>query len=229
MTLRKVSITPGLAAVGKGERQGSGRGLAGEKESDELVIERVLNGDVDAFQILVERHQRPLYACAWQVLGNATEAEEALQEALVQAFVKLHRLRERRYFFTWAWRICTTVATKWRVKTRRQRLGFETHEAGGAELPAPGATQERDRAVVAAMGKLPIEQREAVTLRYWEGMDYQEMSRVTGVTEVALYQRVSRALKAMRKTLGDEFLDGEVMSGHEPKAALRMARMNPDE
>lgn len=229
MTLRRVSIAPDLAVVRSDARQGSGRGLAVDKESDELVIERVLNGDVDAFQILVERHQRPLYACAWQVLGNATEAEEALQEALVQAFMKLHRLRERRYFLTWAWRICTTVATKWRVKTRRQRLGFETNQAGGAETPVPSATAERDRAVVAAMGRLPVEQREAVTLRYWEGMDYQEMSRLTGVSEVALYQRVSRALKAMRKTLGEEFLDGEVMSGHEPRAALRMPRMNQDE
>jgi RNA polymerase sigma-70 factor (ECF subfamily) len=224
MALRKLIPTPNMAdAESRGPRR-EVRSKSASSDPDELVVTRVLDGDVDAFQILIQRHQRPLYACAWQILRNPADAEEALQESFVQAFMKLHRLRERRYFLSWMWRICTTVATKWRSKTRRQLLGFDTRQAGGAESVSPAETKERDLAVVAAIAKLPVEQREAITLRYWEGLDYETMSSLTGVSEVALYQRVSRSLKALRKALGSDFLDGEVMSGHEAKAPLRMPR-----
>lgn len=223
MHLRKLHPRgPNLAHTALGAPSYSSRNHPETPESDELIIARVLGGETDAYQTLVERHQRALYACAWQVLRDPIDAEEAVQEALVQAFVKLNRLREPRYFFTWAWKICTTVAIRWRRRTKRQALGLDTSAAPAPHNSADSEVAERDRAVLEAMRKLPNEQRQALTLRYWEELDYAAMSALTGVSEVALYQRVSRGLKTLRKLLGEEFMDGEAMLGGERTGPIKL-------
>jgi RNA polymerase sigma factor (sigma-70 family) len=179
------------------------------QQSDALVVARVLEGDVEAYALLVEKYQRAIFACAWQYLGTHADAEEAAQEAFVQGFEKLAKLREPRFFFPWVWRICATVAMKWRTRGRRIALGVDgsldaaaPERAGGVELA------ERDAQILAALGKLPEEQRLVLVLRFWENVEYAAISEMTGVSEDALYQRSCRGLKKLRELLGDDFLAG---------------------
>lgn len=215
--------------VGEGEDVAgaarSRKSPAGGGDSDALLIARVLGGETEAYRCLVERYQRGLYSCAWQVTRNADDAEEAVQEAFVQAFMKLSRLREPKFFFSWAWRICTTVASKRLKRSRRTSLGLEGDRIESPPIPTPSELSERDVEIAAALGKLPDDQRQALTLRYWEGMDYAGMSGLLGVSEVALYQRVSRGLKRLRELLGAEFMDGVAEeSSPGPSRLIQMPR-----
>lgn len=172
---------------------------------DADVVRRVLAGDVEAFQELVERYQYGLFSCAFQLLRSREDAEEAAQEAFVQAFQKLEKLREPAYFFSWAWRITTTVALKLRQKKNRLKLSAEADSFPQSAAPEPIEREERNQQIAQALGKLPEEQRMAITLRFWQGMDYDSMAELFGLSHDALYQRVSRGLKRLREILGEDF------------------------
>lgn len=176
------------------------------KTDDAKIVNRVLAGEVDAYRELVERYQYALYSCAYQLLGSAEAAEEAAQEAFVQAFAKLANLREPRYYFSWAWRICSTVALKAREKSRRNVLGLDGHDVASGVMLTSVELEERNRGLVEALSELPEEQREVLTLRFWEGMNYDDMSSLLGVSHDALYQRASRGIKELKERLGAEFL-----------------------
>lgn len=177
------------------------------RTQDAETVKRVLAGDVEAYQILVERYQHGLFSCALQLLHNREEAEEAAQEALVQAFQKLGKLREPAYFFSWAWRITTTVSLKMRAKAQRLKLSPEQDHHPDSIHQNEMERAEQEAAIVRALGRLPEEQRIAITLRFWEGMDYDDMAELHGLSHDALYQRVSRGLKRLREILGDDFAD----------------------
>ena len=176
-------------------------------ERDEEVIARVLAGDMTAYRVLVDRYQRAVYSCAWQLLGSDSEAEEAAQETFVQAFEKLERLRDRARFFSWIWRICSTVSLKRRGRERRMTRGVELDEFCAREEMAPREVEERSLLVARALGSLPDEQREVLTLRFWEGLDYDRIAELVGVSHEALYQRASRGIRALKSILGDDFED----------------------
>ncbi|MCA8939657.1 MAG: sigma-70 family RNA polymerase sigma factor [Planctomycetes bacterium] len=174
--------------------------------SDAVLVSRVLQGEREAYRDLVEKYQSALVACAWQRVHNREDAEEAAQEAFVLGFERLRKLREPKYFFTWVWRICANVALKAQRKARRAKLGLVEEMHGTYEADAPVEIDERNQTLMLALETLPEEQRMVLTLRFWEGMAYGEMAELLGLSHDALYQRVSRGLKALRETLGDEFI-----------------------
>lgn len=172
---------------------------------DATLIRRTLSGDREAFGLIVERYHRPAYHSAYAVLGNAGDAEEIAQETFVQVFQKLDRLREPAALPGWVWRIARDTALKHirkhkRVKAVGDAPDVATESAGPHMSLVAG---ENKAALLAALGTLPDEMREALLMRFWEDLDYDAMARRTGVAAGTLYQRVCRALKRLREVLDD--------------------------
>lgn len=175
-----------------------------EAGDDASLIKRALAGDGVAFTALVERHFGAAYASAYAVLGNSSDAEELAQETFVQAFQKLDRLREPGAFVGWIWRISRDLALKHIRKHGRMKVVEEVPETGSNDSPlAPLVAGEEQQVLRGALAKLPDEQREALLMKYWQDLDYGEMSRRCGVSEEALYQRVCRGLKRLRELLAE--------------------------
>ncbi|MCA8913632.1 MAG: RNA polymerase sigma factor [Planctomycetes bacterium] len=169
---------------------------------DEALIRQAQQGDHDAFGRLVERYYRAAYASAYGVLGNASDAEEIAQETFVQVFEKLDRLREPGAFTSWIWRIARDTALKHIRKHKRVRPVADTPEVETEDRPHEPlvAAEEKDQ-LLAALEELPEDMREAVLMRYWEELEYDEMASRTGVSAAALYQRVCRGLKRLREVI----------------------------
>lgn len=204
------SVEPFGESVSDGKASKNKRSMNAAGDDDASLVARVLAGESEAYRVLVERYQRAVFSCAYQLLGSESDAEEAAQEAFVQAYEKLARLREPRYFFSWIWRICSTVALKWRMKARRAALGLDEESGAVSQVERPDAASrrgERDHALIAALSELPDEQREVLTLRFWEDMDYAEMAGLLGISHDALYQRASRGIRRLQEILGDDFPD----------------------
>src|SRR5215218_6049417 len=87
-------------------------------DPDELLVRRAQRGDRFAFETLVERHQSRLFTLAARVLGSRQDAEDAVQEALVRAWLALPRFRRDARFSTWLYRICLNAAHDVRARTR---------------------------------------------------------------------------------------------------------------
>lgn len=170
---------------------------------DAALIRRVLAGDTAAFGALVERYWRHAHGSAYAVLGNAGDAEEMAQETFVQVFEKLSSLREPGALSSWVWRIARDTALKHLRKHKRLKPMDQVPEPSQGSEPPEAAllATEENAALLAALGTLPDDMREALQMRYWEELDYDAMAERTGVSAAALYQRVCRGLKRLREVL----------------------------
>jgi len=189
--------------------------LVAEAPDDAALIARTLRGDEAAYAALVERHWHTAFGSAWAVLNNAGDAEEMAQETFVQVFQKLATLREPNAIGGWVWRIARDTSLKHIRKHKRVKPVGEMpdlHESGdGPEMPM--VADEERAGLMAAMNELPQEMRDALTMRYWEELEYEQMARRTGASEAALYQRVCRGLKRLRELL--DAASGDDKSGKE--------------
>jgi RNA polymerase sigma-70 factor, ECF subfamily len=182
---------------------------------DEELIAAARRGDHEAFGRLVERYYRAAYASAYAVLGNRSDAEEIAQETFVQVYQKLDRLREPGALTSWIWRIARDTALKHIRKHRRVRPVGEVPDVNyeGTAPHEPLVAAEEKEQLMAALTGLPDDMREAVLMRYWEELEYDEMAKRTGVSAAALYQRVCRGLKQLRETLGGAATTSERPTG----------------
>lgn len=174
-----------------------------EAPDDAALIARTLRGDQSAYAALVERHWHTAFGSAWAVLNNRGDAEEMAQETFVQVYQKLATLREPGAIGGWVWRIARDTSLKHIRKHKRMKPMGEVPDVqeSGQRPDMPLVEGEERRALMAALDELPEDMREALTLRYWQQMEYDQMARHTGATEAALYQRVCRGLKRLREML----------------------------
>jgi RNA polymerase sigma-70 factor, ECF subfamily len=171
-----------------GEQVG-GRGL-----DDLTLVVRAQEGDVRAFEVLARRHQRALYRVAVRLTGDPAEAEDAVQEALLDAWRHLDRFRGDATFSTWMYRI---VSNRCAAVLRRRRPRPEAD--AGAQVAAPDSPEQAAEldAELAALGRavqdLPYDQRVCWVLRELSGMGYAEIAEITSAGEVAVRGRIYRA------------------------------------
>jgi RNA polymerase sigma-70 factor (ECF subfamily) len=172
----------------------------GVTESDGQIIRRVLEGDVEAFAVLVDRHHNRLARCAIHLLGNRADAEEAVQETFLRAFRALPGYAERDQCGAWLLQI---LANRCRTMVARRVESCELDEAvliwdDGEDRASRMETREE---LAHALAQLTAEQREAVVLRYSEEKSYDEMAALTGAGVSALKMRVRRACEQLRALL----------------------------
>ena len=168
--------------------------------SDAADVQRVLNGDVDAFARLVDRYYERCARFAVRMLGNRDDAEDALQATFLRAYRSLGKYQERDKFSAWLYRIlvnqCRSIAAR---RTQRERV-FVREEALLLNAPdrRPTWTGEDEEFVQRVLAELDPLLREAFLLKYVEEMSYEEMSTLTGVGVSALKMRVKRACDRLR-------------------------------
>jgi RNA polymerase sigma-70 factor (ECF subfamily) len=173
--------------------------------TDAEVVSRVLAGDVEAFGVLVDRYQDEFAGYAKYMTGSADEAADIIQESLVRAYRALRRCRDPDNFKGWLFRIVSN-----QCKThlaRRQRRG---EEGGEGERREPAAADDPHgdlemadlrRRLHDALQALPLDQREALVLKYVEGLSLEEMAERLSASVSALKMRLLRGRASLRAKL----------------------------
>jgi RNA polymerase sigma-70 factor (ECF subfamily) len=177
-------------------------------KDDALLIDEVLAGDTSAFGELVVKYQDRLFNTLTYVVGSWEEAEDVVQEAFVQAFVKLSTFQRASAFYTWLYRIAFNLAVS-RKRRRRPELSVDaTREATGDEPvdegQAPGdrlEQQESDEQVQAALERISEEHRAILVLREMEGFCYEKIAEVLDLPVGTVRSRLHRARMALREEL----------------------------
>jgi RNA polymerase sigma-70 factor, ECF subfamily len=181
---------------------------------EEELVSRSTQGDLDAFNRLVERYQRPLYNFCLRMLASAEAAEDATQEAFISAYRAVHRFRgaQSAGFRAWLFRIAVNACYD-EMRRRRSRpsvsLDAPRGESGRAmDFPNPGPTPEETAqsaelggAIQEALNALPSDQRLAVILCDVKGMEYAEIAHVMGVSLGTVKSRINRARNRLRERL----------------------------
>ena len=171
--------------------------------SDADLVRRAQAGHLQAFEVLVERHQLRIYRVALRMLGNPADAQDVAQDAFLRAWRALAGFRGDSAFSTWLYRIVTNQCLKFLRDRPRAAPLDELAEAPASrpeELVEAGA---RRQALADAIAKLNPNQRAALVLREFEGCTYEEVAAILGITVAAVKGRLHRArlelLEVMRE------------------------------
>ncbi len=177
-------------------------------KDDAELIQEALSGDASAFGQLVQRYQSRLYNTLLHVVSSREEAEDVMQDAFVQAFVKLNTFQGKSAFYTWLYRIAFNVSVS-RRRRKRPEVSVElSREVSGAE-PSDQAEdpsdrllrQERADQVHEALESLSEEHRAILVLREMEGCCYETIAEILGLAAGTVRSRLHRARLQLREQL----------------------------
>jgi RNA polymerase sigma-70 factor, ECF subfamily len=157
-----------------------------------------IHGDREAFEMIIRTHSRALFAIAYGTLQNREEAEDVVQDALVKAWKTRWRVRDPEKFPAWLATIARHRAHD--VFRKRRTVPYAPAIIETSEKETTDTT-ELDRHLHSALAALPELHRAALTLRYFEEMDYRSIENTLGLSNGALRGILGRALASMRKQL----------------------------
>jgi RNA polymerase sigma-70 factor, ECF subfamily len=157
-----------------------------------------IHGDREAFEMIIRTHSRTLFAIAYGILQSRVEAEDVVQDSLVKAWKTRWRVRDPAKFPAWL----TTIARHRAHDILRKRRAVPLSEQLiGLVESEPNDTSALDRQLHSALAALPELHRAALTLRYFEEMDYRTIEGTLGLSNGALRGILGRALASLRKQL----------------------------
>ena len=165
--------------------------------AEQATYRAAIHGDRDAFEMIIRSSSRNLFAIAYGILQNREEAEDIVQDTLVKAWKSRWRVRDPEKFPAW---LSTIARHRARDVARRRRPEPLPHDLETAQT-VENESADFDQEVHAALAQLPELHRVAVTLRYFEELDYATIEQTLGLTNGALRGILGRALGIMRKRL----------------------------
>ena len=157
-----------------------------------------IHGDRDAFEMIIRTHSRTLFAIAYGILQNREEAEDVVQDSLVKAWKTRWRVRDPEKFPAW---LATIARHRAHDVLRRRRTFPLFQQVIETNLTEATDTTAIDQQLQSALAALPELHRAALTLRYFEDLDYHTIENTLGLTNGALRGILGRALASMRKQL----------------------------
>jgi RNA polymerase sigma-70 factor (ECF subfamily) len=180
-------------------------------ETDERLVQHAQAGDRDAFEEIVRRTSRLVFARLYLESGDAHRADDLLQETLLRAYHSIGQLQDARTLRSWLLTIAQNVLTDAirrdaRLKRSAPRVGPEAlaRVPGRAPSPEDEAARSEERAkVLAVLRSLPEEYRLPITLRYIAGADYEAIETQLGLSNGSLRGLLHRGLKMLRSRLDE--------------------------
>jgi RNA polymerase sigma-70 factor (ECF subfamily) len=187
--------------------------------TDDELVARSLGGDVESFNQLILRWERPIYALAYRVIGREEEARDVCQEAFLRAYRALPGFKGQAKFSSWLYRITLNLCRDWIRKQRRQPVSQLPEDVDIDEVAASAgpvesiedlvARRELSAVVEKAMTHLPEEQRTAIILKEYHGMTFQEIADLQGCPLSTVKTRLYQGLSVLRRRLEES---GQVQS-----------------
>jgi RNA polymerase sigma-70 factor (ECF subfamily) len=179
--------------------------------TDEELVARSRTGDMDSFNQLILRWERPIYALAYRVIGQEEDARDVAQETFLRAFRALPGFKGQAKFSSWIYRIALNLCRDWIRRKKRTPVSQMPEDVDLSELAAEQGPTESVEELVArrelsavveeAMALLPEEQRTAVILKEYHGMTFQEIADLQGCPLSTVKTRLYQGLSVLRKHL----------------------------
>ena len=179
--------------------------------TDEELVARSRLGDVDSFNQLILRWERPIYALAYRVLGHEEDARDVCQDTFLRAYRALPGFKGQAKFSSWLYRIALNLCRDWIRKQRRAPVSQMPEDVDPSEIGVDTGPVESIEDLVArrelsaivedAMQSLSEEQRTAIILKEYHGMTFQEIADMQGCPLSTVKTRLYQGLSQLRRHL----------------------------
>jgi RNA polymerase sigma factor (sigma-70 family) len=184
-------------------------------EQDNLLIERVLAGETDAFEQIVTRYQKRVYSLCYRMTGNEQDAYDLSQEAFLRVYNNLKSFKGDSSLSTWIYRISSNICIDHLRRSKKARIISLTpaYEEESSEIDLPDDTyspevnyskQELAEAIGSAINRLSSDHRQIIILRDINQLSYDEIGRVLDLEPGTVKSRIFRARDNLRRILTAE-------------------------
>ncbi len=187
------------------------------KNTDQYLIDKILNGDSSAFGELVDRYQNFVFTIAIRMLKVTEEAEEVAQDSFIKAFDSLASFRGEAKFSTWLYRIVYHKALD-RIKKNKRQQTYEIieeitddsldHIENGLEFML---NEERTKVIKRCIAQLPEDDAAIISLYYFEEQSVKEIAEITNLTEDNIKIKLYRSRKKLFSLL-EGYIKPEISS-----------------
>ena len=174
-----------------------------------MIVRKVLQGDVNAFEKLVTEYEKAVYAIAQRMTGNAEDAADMTQETFIKAYNSLSSFRGDSKFSVWLYRIANNVCLDFlRSRSRKPTVSLSTEDDDGEETQLDIADESQSPelllenaltrdAVRRGLDSLPPDYRQILLLREIQGLSYEEIAAALGIESGTVKSRIFRARKRL--------------------------------
>jgi len=173
-----------------------------QRQEKELIV-HILKGHQDKYALIVEKYKGPVFNLICRMTGNYQDTEDLAQETFVRAYESLWRFNTKKRLFPWLCAIGLNL-TRNHLKKKGRDFTAPNQEAIASDRDNPEELivrqQEADR-LAQCLGKLPIRLREAVVLRYYQDLSFEEVSEILEISLSAAKMRVYRGLEKLRELM----------------------------
>lgn len=178
--------------------------LSSIDREDISIVRRVRAGDREAFSRIVERYGKPIFNLAYRMTGDPHAADDLTQDIFLKAYEKLAYFDEQNRFFTWLFTIGVNHARNYikRQQVRSPHVVRSSEDHISGDDPEEDMLNDENSAfVLQGLRQLPVDMREAIVLRYLEGLPIEEIAQITGISLSAAKMRIYRGLEHLRKLM----------------------------
>lgn len=188
--------------------------------NDQILINQIIDGDTNAFSILVDNYKDLVFTLAFRMLKNKEEAEEVAQDTFIKTFKSLEKFKGDSKFSTWIYRVAYNTCLD-RIKKNRKHLNdveineFTAHQVKTIDNALDHLeAKEREEAVQRCIKKLPSQESFLLTLYYFDDLSLEEISKVVDMTANAIKVKLFRCRKKLATILKSE-LEPETIEHYE--------------
>ncbi len=182
-----------------------------EQREDHKLILRAKDGDLDAFESLVKKYQKPIYALCRRMTGEHQSADDLSQETFIKAYTSLQKFKDGKSFFSWIRKISLNNSLNYLKKRKREEpLGIRetqmTENLNGSPHELPQEQLLRNSMEVnfkEALETLPLDQKTVFILRVFENLSYKEIADLLNIPTGTVMSQLSRSRKKLKTLLAD--------------------------
>ena len=197
---------------GTGKQQDDREGIVKSPDqiAQQALIDKILQGDSDAFSAIVDQYNTLMMRTALMIIGDRDIAVDAVQDALIRAWQHLPGLREAGALRRWLMRIVVNQCISYKRKVARttafvrQALAEQSIQLAAEIADDHKGRLERDWDLIETVKKLPPKQQAVIMLHYYQGMTLPSMAQTLNISENTLKKRIQAALHNLRQVLNPD-------------------------
>ncbi len=180
------------------------------------IIERILDGERDLYAILINRYKQPVFNLAFRMTASLEDADDLSQEIFARAFTRLRLFNKEKSFFTWLYTISLNVIRNYLRKKEWDSLAVsdfsdkDKHLLNTADCGLDPeqitADNQLRKLLESCLLKLTLDLREALVLRFYQGLSFEDIAGITGRSISAMKMRVYRGIEELQRMMNGKIL-----------------------
>ena len=170
-----------------------------DEAQETQIVARILEGDRQAFALLVEEYKSPIYNLVYRMTSNTQDAADLTQDVFIRAYTYLWRYNPQKKFFTWLYTIALNTIKNY-IKKNKQYKNLRSQDSEESKLLASQNLSETQDINI-YLSHLDAETRALIIMRYVQELSFEEIAKITGKSISAVKMRTYRGLESLREKI----------------------------